>query len=247
MFKKLRLTDRTRMLLQLELALTLPAVALMAFSIWNLKHIQRDKAIEAAIQRDFSYVLKIAEKKSWERANGLLAPARKEFPNADDGSQIKAKLEHILREHPEFSYAALYDKKNNVLISRTQPGYDNDPVFCGHTQDEINMVASWLPLDASNMAAHLRMMAEKEEIHAAFEGGWMQVDHQLVYWNIAYFIPPDTPKDRATIGVVSFNTDYLRHTFFPAVIKDELSSQAVLKTDRQTMPAMMIHPKKDAD
>ena len=63
MSKKWKLTERTRTLLTLELAIMLPAAALMGFSIWNLKHIQRDKAIEAAIQRDFSYVLKIVEKK----------------------------------------------------------------------------------------------------------------------------------------------------------------------------------------
>ena len=63
MIKKWRLTDRTRTLLTLELAIVLPAAALMAFSIWNLKHIQRDKAIEAAIQRDFTYVLKIRREK----------------------------------------------------------------------------------------------------------------------------------------------------------------------------------------
>ncbi|HEU0369198.1 MAG TPA: hypothetical protein VFR42_08320, partial [Candidatus Acidoferrum sp.] len=55
--KKKRLTDRTRMLLTLELAIVLPAASLMAFSVWNLHQIQRDKAIEAAIQRDFTSVL----------------------------------------------------------------------------------------------------------------------------------------------------------------------------------------------
>src|SRR5215471_12604454 len=98
MKKKWRLTDRTRTLLTLELAIVLPAVALMAFSIWNLKHIQRDKAVEAAIQRDLQYVLKIAEKKSWHQANELLMPVLKEFPNPDDGLQVKAKLERVLRE-----------------------------------------------------------------------------------------------------------------------------------------------------
>jgi hypothetical protein len=63
MFKKWRLTDRTRTLLTLELAIVLPAAALLGFSIWNLKHIQRAEFVEAAIQRDFSHVLKIAEKK----------------------------------------------------------------------------------------------------------------------------------------------------------------------------------------
>jgi hypothetical protein len=155
MSKKWRLTDRTRTLLTLELAIVLPAAALMAFSIWNLKHIQRSQAVEAAIQRDFSYVLKIAEKKSWERAKDLVAPARKEFPNFDDGPKTKANLERILSEHPEYSYAALYDKKNNLLVTRTQPGHDNDAVFCGHTQEEINLLATWLPVESADMTKHL--------------------------------------------------------------------------------------------
>ncbi len=89
---KRRWTDRTRLLLTLELAIILPAASLMAFSIWNLRHIQRDKAIEAAIQRDFTYVLKIAEKKTWHRASDILTPVRKQFPCAGDGTNIKAQL-----------------------------------------------------------------------------------------------------------------------------------------------------------
>jgi len=55
---KWKLTDRSKMLLKLELAITVPALALMGFSIWNLKHIQRDQYIEAAIQREFRSMLK---------------------------------------------------------------------------------------------------------------------------------------------------------------------------------------------
>src|SRR5260370_17307294 len=141
MYKKWRLTERTKTLLTVELAIVLPAAALMGFSIWNLKHIQRDKAIEAAIQRDFQYVLKIAEKKSWERANDLLTPVLREFPNPEgDPSGIKAKLEHILLEHPEFTYAVLYDKKNNLLLSRIQPGRDRDKAFSAPPQDATNFI-----------------------------------------------------------------------------------------------------------
>src|SRR4030088_602720 len=149
MLKKWRLTDRTRTLLTLELAIVLPAAALMGFSIWNLKHIQRDKAVEAAIQRDFQHVLKIAEKNSWHQAKDLITPVRKEFPNPDDGPQIKAKLERVLLAHPEYAYAALYDKKNNLLVTRLQPGRHHDQAFRGFTQEDINMVASWLPSEAS--------------------------------------------------------------------------------------------------
>src|SRR5260370_35216522 len=104
MSKKWRLTERTRTLLTLELAIVLPAAALMAFSIYNLKHIQRDKSIEAAIQRDFGHVLKIAEAKSWREANELLTPVRKEFPSPADGSQIKARLNSIFQQHPEYAH-----------------------------------------------------------------------------------------------------------------------------------------------
>src|SRR5258707_650366 len=162
MSKKWRLTDRTRTLLTLELAIVVPAAALMGFSIWNLKHIQRDKSVEAAIQRDFQHVLKIAERKSWHQANDLVTPIRRKFPNPDDGAEVKAKLENILRDHPEYAFAALYDKKSNQLVSRVQPGRDQDPVFCGFTEEDIKMLASWMPAEASSMAKRLRNEKEEE-------------------------------------------------------------------------------------
>src|SRR5260370_7423512 len=118
MLKKWRLTDRPRTLLTLELAIVLPAAALMAFSIVNLKHIQRNKAIEAAIQRDFIHVLKIAEKKSWERANDLLTPVLRKFPGPEpDPSKIKANLAHILPYHPHFAYPLFYANKTTSLLT----------------------------------------------------------------------------------------------------------------------------------
>jgi signal transduction histidine kinase len=248
MSKKWRLTDRTRTLLTLELAIVLPAAALMGFSIYNLKHIQRNKAIEAAIQRDFSHVLKIAEKKSWERANDLLTPVLREFPSPEgDPSEIKAKLGHILSEHPEFAYAILYDKKNNLLLSRIQPGRDWDKAFCGHTQDEINMAAGWVGMEAPDMAKRLRLMAEKGDQAVTFSGGWTLFEnHQRTYWNVAFFIPPDVPKDRVAVAVVAFDEDYLRKNFLPAVMKDVLTSKSVVLMADENAPVMMIHAPKDS-
>jgi signal transduction histidine kinase len=247
MSKKWRLTDRTRTLLTLELAIVLPAAALMCFSIWNLKHIQRDKAIEAAIQRDFIYVLKIAEKKSWERANDLLTPVLREFPSPDgDPSRIKAKLEHILLEHPEFAYAILYDKKNNLLLSRIQPGRDRDKVFCGRTQDEINAAAGWVGMEASDMASHLHMMAEKGEQPVTFNGGWTLHENRHTYWNIAFFIPPDVPKDRVAVGVLAFDEDFLRKSFLPVMMKEVLTTKSIVLRADANPPVMMIHAPKDS-
>jgi signal transduction histidine kinase len=246
MSKKWRLTDRTRTLLTLELAIVLPAAALLGFSVWNLKHIQRSEAIEAAIQRDFSHVLYFAEKKALQKAVDVLTPVRKEFPAPDeDRSVIDAKLEHILSDHPEFAYALIYDKKKNLLVSRGQPGRDHDPVFCAGLQDTINTIANWLPLESPTMAARVRAMEEKDDDPVGFDGWWTFGQNQSTYFNAAYFILPGVPKDRVALGMVSFDNDYLRRTFLPAIMKDVLTSKNGVLMGDANPPVMMIHPSKD--
>jgi signal transduction histidine kinase len=244
MSKKWRLTDRTRTLLTLELAIVLPAAALMAFSIWNLKHIQRNQLVEAAMQRDFNEVLRYAQKKSWEKAYNMVLPIRKEFPDPGDDSQIKAKLEQILSERPEFSYAALYDKKTDRLVTSMQPGHDMDSIICGYTQDEMNLLAKWLPFEAPHMVTEIRKMEQENEL-AMFYGDWNQKQH--AYWNVAYFIPPGVPKGREVLGLVAFDPDYLRQTFLPAMMKDVLTSKNGLKADDANTPVMMIRPSMPMD
>jgi len=247
MFKKWRLTDRTRTLLTLELAIVLPAAALMGFSIWNLKHLQHSGGFEAAIQRELSHVLKIAEKKTLHSAINSVMPVRAAFPNPDqDRASIKAGLEHVLSEHPEFAYAFLYDKKNNLFLSRTQPARDHDQQFCATTQETINMAATWIPLEASQLGKHVRAMAEKDEDPVGFTGGWSLQDNQRSYWNIAYFVPPGVPKDRTTLAVVAFDDDYLRKNFLPAMMKDVLSSKNNVPEVEANPPVMMIRPSKDS-
>lgn len=245
--KKWRLTDRTRTLLTLELAIVLPAAALMGFSIYNLKNIQRSEALEAAIQRDFSHVLKIAEKKSWERANDLLLPVRNEFPSSDETQpEIKARLEGILSRHPEYAYAVLYDKDKNLLLSRTQPGRDRDPAFCSLAGSAIQVIQGWLPLEAPDMAASVRRMAQKDEPPVGFYGGWNLQASPRRYNSLAYFVPRDVAKDRVVLAVVAFDEEYLSKTFLPAMMQEVLTSKsAVLMTDANP-PVMMIHPSKDS-
>jgi signal transduction histidine kinase len=245
---KWRLTDRTRTLLTLELAIVLPAAALMGFSIWNLKHIQRSEAVEAALQRDFAHVLKIAEMKTWDAANEVISPVRKEFPNPDQSrSEIQAALRRILTEHPEFSYAIFYDKKNHLFLSQEQPRLESDAAFCARTQESIGMVSNWLPVEAPGMVERVHVMAEKHEDPVGFEGGWMLQDNQHVYWNMAYFIPREVPKDRVTIGMLAFNNDYLRDTFLPMMMKDVLHSKNDLLRADANPPVMMVHPSKDSN
>jgi signal transduction histidine kinase len=131
------------------------------------------------------------------------------------------------------------------LISRLQPGHDDDAAYCENAQEDIKTLASWIPLESTSMVKHLRVIEEKGEQPVAFYGGWTMRDNHSSYWHIAYFIPPNVPKDRVVLGVVAFDEDYMRKDFLPAVMKDVLTGKSsVLKADANP-PIMMIHPLKD--
>src|SRR3974390_3289215 len=241
MSKKWRLTDRTRPLLLMELAITLPALALIGFSIWNLKHIQRDKAIEAAIQRDFQYVLKGVEHKAWDKALALITPVQKDFPTPDDPEKAKAKLGELLSAHPEFAYAILYDKKTNHFISREQPGHENDPAFCALADESISATSKWLPMEAGSLFEQMRMMEEKDDPGLGFFYDWPNRNGARTDPPLAYFIHNHSPHDRVTIGVLGFDPDYLHDHFFPQIIKDTLSNAK----NSNNPPAIMLRSAHD--
>src|ERR1700732_5232057 len=77
---KQRRHDRTRLILGLELAVVLPAAALVVLSALHLMSIQRDRGVEAAIQRDFTQVLQVSEKQFNQRAYDLMDDVRADFP-----------------------------------------------------------------------------------------------------------------------------------------------------------------------
>lgn len=244
---KWRLTDRTKMLLKLELAITVPAVALMAFAIWNLKKLQSDQSIEAVIQRDFRTVLKIAEKQSWRKMDDLVEPVRKEFPNVNDGeAKIKVDLDRILREHPEFAYAIVYDKNCHLMVSAFQPNRIHDEGFWDNAQESISNAANWLPLESPSMAEHLRVLAEKGDDYL-FYGGWSDRHRHHVYSNMAYFLPPGLGKEEVGLALLSFDEDYLRDRFFPGIIKDIVNGQSnrLKGGTNQPQPAIMVHRPMD--
>jgi signal transduction histidine kinase len=246
MFKKWKLNERTKMLLQLELAITLPAVALMAFSISNLKSIQRDQAIEGAIQREFHSMLNITDKKAWHETNELVDPIRREFPSPDDGAtKIKAKLDKILAEHPELMYAALYDKQNDFVIARMQTNGNHDANYCVDAQDQANSTEKWVPMEGPEIVEHLRMMEEKDNHSPIFDGDWWLSKGRHVYMNVTMFLPPGIAKDRTSLGLISFNYSYLTHTLFPAVMQQVLNNKVRGMKNDNPPAAMIVHASKD--
>ncbi len=240
-----RWSDRARMLLTLELAIVLPAAALIGFSVWNLRSIQRDRAVEAAIQRDFSQVLKIAEKKINEKARRVVGAARAEFPCPDDKGAIAGKLDAMLRNHPEFAYGFLYDKKTNTFVGRIQPHSLDDPDVRAEGEKWFDMAQSWLPQDSKEMAEKLRWYEEMDgSPFFSFYSGKVKRNGQQLYQSMVFFIPPDLEKHRVTIAALAFEPEYIRDKFLPKAL------EAVLTSDKdgngsKNQPVMMIHLKKE--
>src|SRR5260370_37100000 len=119
-FQVRRWSERPRMLVFM-LGVMLPAAALIVVSVWHLRNIQRDKAIEAVLQLEYQQVLAIAEKRIDARAYEITEEARAQFPDANQGD----KLEAFLVAHRDIPHAFLWAGKGHVQ-AQSQPARMNE-------------------------------------------------------------------------------------------------------------------------
>jgi signal transduction histidine kinase len=155
-----RRPGRYRMFLTLLLAVVLPAAALIAFSLWSLHSIHRDRAVEAAMQRDFSRVLEIAEKRLNEKARRMVEEARNNFPcPADSPDETGQKLSELLKQRPQFAHAFLY-WPHKELIVRSQPDRKEDQDF---HEESMRLASSLEWLTESKIKTLVREFREREK------------------------------------------------------------------------------------
>src|SRR5215467_12827511 len=98
-------SERSRMLLVM-LAVLLPAAALIVVSVLHLRNIQREKAVEAVIQRDYQQVLAIAEKRIVDHAYDVVEDDKSAFPRQPCAASLKA----FLSTHPDIAYAFVWSQ-----------------------------------------------------------------------------------------------------------------------------------------
>src|SRR5215469_2016696 len=150
---------RTRLMLILQLAVILPAATLVILSAWQLRHIQRDREFEAAIQQYFSQVLGISEKRINLKAYALADDVRAEFPSP--GLACDETLDQILLSHPYVAHLMLYDPENGFII-RSQPyRLKNDPGFRDEADNVSRIVETWWKLEYDGLSKKLAKMEEK--------------------------------------------------------------------------------------
>jgi signal transduction histidine kinase len=235
--KKRRLSERTRMLLKLELAVVLPAAALTAYSFWNLRTIQRDRAVEATIQREFAYFLKSAEKQLNRQVIKMVEAAKEELPCPTE-PDVDKQLDHFLKERPQFAYAFLYDREAG-LVFRAQPRRLQDERFLKEAERFAKGV-QWVKMEAHDIAAKIHKF-ERDGMPFYFWADYFLRGDRYVYQNVAMMLLPSLPPGRDAIGGVVFDADYLREQFFPEQLERLMASEEDSKAGAPT--AIMIHMK----
>ena len=233
---------RTRMMLLLQLAVILPAATLVILSARHLQTIQRDRAVEAAIQRDFSQVLAISEKQINHKAYELADDVRSEFPAP--GEACNETLDRILAAHPYVAHLMLYDPKNGFVV-RSQPDRLKDDPSFGHESEYLSkMMQGWWKLEYDEFAKKLEKMEEKGTPYY-FEGDWVQRGEKHVYLSNAIFLKTDKVSGTRTIAAMTFDGDYLRDQFFPQAL-EQVMSRNVSEGQTDKNAVIMIRAKSDS-
>jgi len=236
-----RWNERNRLMLTLELAVVLPVAALIAVSIHYLWSIQRDRAVEAAIQRDFSQVLKISEKQINEKANALVDDVRMDFPGNTRACSID--LDRILAHYPYAAHVYVF-YPDGGLTFRSQQERMQDAAFREDANDISKMIDSWLKIAFDDMAKDLKMKAKKGNPFY-YESHWSMRGEKHVYTTIAMFLG-ETDGGKKFIGGMVFDPDYLKKEFFPEALETVMNRNAAESQGDKSHAVIMIHPKSES-
>jgi len=238
--KRRRWSARTRMLLTLELAIVLPAAALIVASVFNLRQIQRDRAVEAAIQRDFLHVLKIAEKRLNEKASSKVMELREKLPCPAESAPDQ--MDELLEKYPQVAHAFFYCPTSGLVV-RSQPGKMADPDFRNEAE-RFSKEISWVKTEGRAMAEKATKMEQEGGDPFYFYSNIAKRADGLRYQNIVVTTLPACGRDSGALAGVVLDADYLRQKFFPAMLDKILSSEEGGKGG--SPPVMMMHIRKDA-
>ncbi|HEU4388417.1 MAG TPA: HAMP domain-containing sensor histidine kinase, partial [Blastocatellia bacterium] len=233
---------RFRLLLTLELAVMLPAAALIYVNFDHLNSVKRGKNLEAAIHRDFQYMLSDAEKEMTDRIYKVTEEVRGSFPSPDVGtdSDKGKKLEMILSQDPRLVHIFFFDADKGFLY-RTQQAQMSDAYFRGQHEHMSEMYRGWFSIEGKLVCKMIRektrlVLWYPEKVERPGCHGFMTT---------ALFVFPQLSVDRVVLGGVSFDPDYLRQTFFPAMF-EELIAQKMTE-DRGDPLALAIFSKNPDD
>jgi signal transduction histidine kinase len=240
MKSKRRWSERTRLMLTLELAVVLPAAALVILSAVHLTEIQRDRGVEAAFQRDFNQVLLISEKQINQKADDLVDDVRSNFPGA--GEACTETLDRILATHPYIAHVFVFEPGGGLTF-RSQPSRIKDPSFQTEASDLTMMTGGWLRMEYKDEVKDMEEMSTHGKYYHFFEN-WAPRGEKHLYQSAALFLTPADSQGHRAIGGIVFDAEYLRDHFFPEIL-DTLSSHQDERGERNHV-VLMLHAKHES-
>ena len=238
---KHRRNEKMRLILTLELAVVLPAAALVILSALHLRSIQGDRAVEATIQRDFNQVLKISEKQFNQRAYELIDDVRSQFPESDE--VCEGTLDKILGSHPYIAHVFVFDPQQGLTF-RSQPNREEDASFHAEGESLSRMFGSWLPVDYEEFSKKLTVMAAKGSPYT-FENNAPVRGDKHIYQTMAIFVMAPDKQGHRPIGGIVFDAEYLRDHLFPETLESVMSHN-LGEGHKENAAVMMIHSKSDS-
>ena len=233
-----RWSERTRMLV-LMLAVVLPATGLVVAFAYHLRSIQREKGIEAVIQREYEHLLAIAEKRIAERAYEMNQAAMAKFPDVDHPEQ----LESFLAANPDIAHAFLW-KGEGKLAFQSQPRRTSDPEFRDEGKRLASTVQNWFDLSSKEYALKLKKFEASEGRKVYITSNWIAKGDKWQYQSVVLFVPRGTTSDHPALAGFAYDADYLANTFFPQALNAVLPNQEPDDTSRP-QTAIMVRTAKD--
>jgi len=231
----------SRSLLALELAVVLPATALIVAATLHLNRIQRDRSVEAAIQRDFNQVLAISEKHINAKAYDLVDDVASQVPAP--GYACSVTLDKILAAHPYVAHIFVYDPENG-LVFRSQPHRMEETQFRDESQDLIKMESAWMKVGFDEFSKELEHR-QKKGMRYTFEANSAPRGEKRAYQSIAMYVPKyDEDGKKAMVGIV-FDAEYLRNQFFPEMIEGVMNRSLAEAQGDMSHTVIMVHYKSD--
>jgi len=237
---KRRWNERTRLILTLELAVVLPAAALVILSAWHLKHIQRDRAVEAAIQRDFSQVLAISEKEINRKAYEQLDDVRSGFPAS--GITCPETFDRLLAAHPYAAHLFAYDPDDGMVF-RSQPyRLKNDQAFHVEADELSKMADGWLRMEFKDLVEKMTKMEKKGIPYYVF-ANWVPRGEKRLYQPVALFAKTDEATGKKVLGGIALDAEYVHDRFFPEMLETVMSRNLSEGQGDKNQCAIMVYPK----
>jgi len=233
-----RWSERTRMMV-LMLAVVLPAAGLVVAFGYHLRSVQREKAVEAILERDYQHVLAIAEKRIAERAFEMNEAARAKFPDADHPEQ----LDSFLEAHPDIAHAFLW-KSQGKLIFQSQPRRANDPEFREEGRRLASSVQNWFDLGSKEYALKLKKFEASAGRKVFITSNWIAKGDKWQYQSVVLFVPRGSTSDHLALAGFAYDADYLANKFFPQALNTVLPDQDPNDTSHP-QTAIMVRTAKD--